>query len=46
MILLSSGEDINDPPGRIEKALDSDTGQAYLPIVVEDIRPRRVFQPQ
>jgi hypothetical protein len=34
MILLSPWEDINDPPGRIEKTLDSDTGQAYLPIVV------------
>jgi hypothetical protein len=45
MILLSPGEDINDPPGRIEKILDSDTGQAYLPVVVEGIRPRQVVQP-
>jgi hypothetical protein len=31
IVLLSSWQDINDPPRRIENILDSDTGQAYLP---------------
>jgi hypothetical protein len=46
MILLSPREDINDPPGRIEKTLDSDTGQAYLPIVVAGLLVRdKPFNP-
>jgi hypothetical protein len=44
-ILLSSWQDSSDPPRRIEKVLDSGTGQAYLPIVVEDIVRDKPFNP-
>jgi hypothetical protein len=45
MILLSPREDIDDPPGRIEKMLDSDTGQAYLPIVSRAFVPDKSLNP-
>ena len=45
MILLSSRQDSSDPPRRIEKALDSDAGQAYLPDVVADIVRDKPFNP-
>jgi hypothetical protein len=45
MILLSSRQDSSDPPRRIEKALDSETGQAYLPDVVADIVRDKPFNP-
>jgi hypothetical protein len=45
MILLSSRQDSSDPPRRIEKALDSATGRAYLPDVVLDIVHDKPFNP-
>jgi hypothetical protein len=45
MILLSSRQDSSDPPGRIEKTLDSDIAQAYLPGVVLDIVRDKPFNP-
>jgi hypothetical protein len=45
MTLLSSRQDSSDPPRRIEKALDSDTAQAYLPGVVENMVRDTPFNP-
>jgi len=44
MFLLSSLEDISDPPGRIEKALDTCFGGAYVPAAVSR-HPSRQQQP-
>jgi hypothetical protein len=43
--LLSSRQDNSDPPRRIENLLDSDTGGAYLPVIVVDMSSRTTLNP-